>query len=133
VSYYDCPDAGAGTIPIGKPIHNIRLYIVDERMRPQPIGVSGELCIAGAGLARGYRNRPDLTEQSFVPNPFAAGEKLYRTGDRARWLPDGNIEYLGRFDHQVKLRGLRIECGEIEHALLLQAEVSDAVVTAVTD
>ncbi|WP_217558585.1 non-ribosomal peptide synthetase [Paenibacillus sp. GbtcB18] len=133
VSYYDCPDAGAGTIPIGKPIHNIRLHIVDERMRPQPIGVSGELCIAGAGLARGYRNRPDLTEQSFVPNPFAAGEKLYRTGDLARWLPDGNIEYLGRFDHQVKLRGLRIECGEIEHALLLQAEVRDALVTAVTD
>ncbi|WP_339290040.1 amino acid adenylation domain-containing protein [Paenibacillus sp. FSL W8-0187] len=133
VSYYDCPDAGAGTIPIGKPIHNIRLYIVDERTRPQPIGVSGELCIAGAGLARGYRNRPDLTEQSFVTNPFTAGDKLYRTGDRARWLPDGNIEYLGRFDHQVKLRGLRIECGEIEHVLLLQAEVRDAVVTAVTD
>lgn len=133
VSYYDCPEAGAGTIPIGKPIHNIRLYIVDERMRSQPIGVSGELCIAGAGLARGYRNRPDLTEQSFIPNPFAAGEKLYRTGDRARRLPDGNIEYLGRFDHQVKLRGLRIECGEIEHALLLQAEVRDAVVAAVTD
>ncbi|MVO98203.1 non-ribosomal peptide synthetase [Paenibacillus lutrae] len=133
VSYYDCPDAGANTIPIGKPIHNIRLYIVDERMRSQPIGVSGELCIAGAGLARGYRHRPDLTEQSFVPNPFAPGEKLYRTGDRARWLPDGNIEYLGRLDHQVKLRGLRIECGEIEHALLLQAEVRDAVVTAVTD
>lgn len=133
VSYYDCPDAGAGTIPIGKPIHNTRLYIVDEQMRLQPIGVSGELCIAGAGLARGYRNRPDLTEQSFVPNPFAAGEKLYRTGDRARWLPDGNIEYLGRFDHQVKLRGLRIECGEIEYALLLQAEVRDAVVMTVTD
>ncbi|MCR8842559.1 amino acid adenylation domain-containing protein [Paenibacillus sp. SC116] len=133
VSYYDCPDTGVGTIPIGKPIHNIRLYIVDERMRPQPIGVSGELCIAGAGLTRGYRNRPDLTEQSFVPNPFAAGEKLYRTGDRARWLPDGNIEYLGRFDHQIKLRGLRIECGEIEHALLLQVEVRDAVVTAVMD
>ncbi|MFF2154857.1 amino acid adenylation domain-containing protein [Paenibacillus chitinolyticus] len=133
VSYYDCPDAKAGTIPIGKPIHNIRLHIVDERMRPQSIGVSGELCIAGAGLARGYYNRPDLTEQNFVPNPFAAGEKLYRTGDLARWLPDGNIEYLGRFDHQVKLRGLRIECGEIEHALLLQAEVRDAVVTAVTD
>lgn len=133
VSYYDCLNAGAGTIPIGKPIHNIRLYIVDERMRLQPIGVSGELCIAGAGLARGYRNRPDLTEQSFVTNPFAAGDKLYRTGDRARWLPDGNIEYLGRFDHQVKLRGLRIECGEIEYALLLQAEVRDAVVMTVTD
>ncbi|GGG69762.1 non-ribosomal peptide synthetase [Paenibacillus radicis (ex Gao et al. 2016)] len=133
VSYYDCPDVQAGTIPIGKPIHNIRLYIVDERMRPQPIGVSGELCIAGAGLARGYHNKPELTEQSFVPNPFTAGEKLYRTGDRARWLPDGNIEYLGRFDHQVKLRGLRIECGEIEHALLLQAEVLDAVVKTVTD
>ncbi|MGE7057158.1 non-ribosomal peptide synthetase, partial [Paenibacillus glucanolyticus] len=133
VSYYDCPDAGAGAIPIGKPIQNIRLHIVDERMRPQPIGVFGELCIAGASLARGYRNRPDLTEQSFVPNPFAAGEKLYRTGDLARWLPDGNIEYLGRFDHQVKLRGLRIECGEIEHTLLRQAEVRDAVVTAVMD
>ncbi|MWV42601.1 amino acid adenylation domain-containing protein [Paenibacillus sp. HJL G12] len=133
VSYYDCLDAGASKIPIGKPIDNIRLYIVDERMRPQPIGVSGELCIAGAGLARGYRNRPDLTEQSFVPNPFATGEKLYLTGDRARWLPDGNIEYMGRFDHQVKLRGLRIECGEIEHALLLQAEVRDAVVTSVAD
>ncbi|GAF07270.1 non-ribosomal peptide synthetase [Paenibacillus pini] len=133
VSYYDCPKINAGTIPIGKPIHNIRLYIVDERMRPQPIGVSGELCIAGTGLARGYHNRPDLTEQSFVPNPFAAGERMYRTGDRARWLPDGNIEYLGRFDHQVKLRGLRIECGEIEHALLLQPKVRDAVVTVVTD
>ncbi|MCM3039023.1 amino acid adenylation domain-containing protein [Paenibacillus motobuensis] len=133
VSYYDCPNGQAGTIPIGKPIHNIRIYIVDERMRPQPIGVSGELCIAGAGLARGYHNRPDLTEQSFVTNSFTAGDKLYRTGDRARWLPDGNIEYLGRFDHQVKLRGLRIECGEIEHTLLLQAEVRDAVVMTVTD
>ncbi|MGG3280960.1 amino acid adenylation domain-containing protein [Paenibacillus solani] len=133
VSYYDCPEVREDTIPIGKPIHNIQLYIVDERMRPQPIGVSGELCIAGAGLARGYYNRPDLTEQSFVPNPFMAGEKLYRTGDLARWLPDGNIEYLGRIDHQVKLRGLRIECGEIEHALLLQPEVRDAVVMAVMD
>ncbi|SEG59296.1 non-ribosomal peptide synthetase [Paenibacillus sp. UNC499MF] len=133
VSYYDCPDTGADTIPIGKPIHNIRLYILDERMRPQPIGVSGELCIAGAGLARGYRNRPELTEVSFVANPLVPGEKLYRTGDRARWLPDGNIEYLGRFDHQVKLRGLRIECGEIEHALLLQTEVRDALVMVVTD
>ncbi len=133
VSYYNCTEEQAGSIPIGKPIHNIRLYIVDESMRLQPIGVSGELCIAGAGLARGYRNRQDLTEQSFVANPFAAGEKLYRTGDRARWLPDGNIEYLGRFDHQVKLRGLRIECGEIEHALLLQEKVHDAVVTTVAD
>ncbi|WP_068618333.1 non-ribosomal peptide synthetase [Paenibacillus tuaregi] len=133
VSYYDCPAAHAGTIPIGKPIHNTRLYIVDERMRPQPIGVAGELCIAGIGLARGYHSRPDLTEQSFVPNPFVQGEKLYRTGDLARWMPDGNIEYLGRFDHQVKLRGLRIECGEIEHALLLQSEVRDAVVTTVTN
>ncbi|REK76178.1 non-ribosomal peptide synthetase [Paenibacillus paeoniae] len=133
VSYYDCTGHSAGPIPIGKPIHNISLHIVDERMRPQPIGVSGELCIAGAGLARGYRNRPELTEQSFVPNPFAAGERLYRTGDRARWLPDGTIEYLGRFDHQVKLRGLRIECGEIEHALLRQKDIRDAVVMAVAD
>ncbi|RJE90836.1 amino acid adenylation domain-containing protein [Paenibacillus sp. 1011MAR3C5] len=133
VSYYDCTGHSLGPVPIGKPIHNIKLHIVDERMRPQPIGVSGELCIAGVGLARGYRNRPDLTEQSFVPNPFAPGERLYRTGDRARWLPDGNIEYLGRFDHQVKLRGLRIECGEIEHALLSQEGIRDAVVTAITD
>lgn len=133
VSYYDCPADREDTIPIGKPIHNIQLYIVDERMRPQPIGVSGELYIAGTGLARGYYNRPDLTEQSFVPNPFTEDVKLYRTGDIARWLPDGNIEYLGRIDHQIKLRGLRIECGEIEHALLLQPEVRDAVVTAVTD
>ncbi|KOR90717.1 gramicidin biosynthesis protein [Paenibacillus solani] len=133
VSYYDCPEACENTIPIGKPIHNIQLYIVDERMKLQPIGTSGELCIAGAGLARGYHNRPDLTKQSFVPNPFTAGEKLYRTGDLARWLPDGNLEYLGRIDHQLKLRGLRIECGEIEHALLLQTEVRDAIVTAVTD
>lgn len=133
VSFYDCTGHSAGPIPIGKPIHNISLHIVDERMRLQPIGVSGELCIAGAGLARGYRNRPELTEQSFVPNPFAPGERLYRTGDRARWLPDGTIEYLGRFDHQVKLRGLRIECGEIEHALLMQDGIRDAVVVAVTD
>lgn len=133
VSYYDCQDDQAGMIPIGKPIHNMRLYIVDEQMRPQPIGVSGELCIAGVGLARGYHNRPDITEQSFIPNPFAAGEKLYRTGDRARWQPDGNIEYLGRFDHQIKLRGLRIECGEIEYVLLKQAGVLDAVVTMVRD
>ncbi|MFF2886826.1 amino acid adenylation domain-containing protein [Paenibacillus sp. NPDC057967] len=133
VSYYDCTGHASGPVPIGQPIHNISLHIVDERMRPQPLGVSGELCIAGVGLARGYRNRPELTEQSFVPNPFADGERLYRTGDRARWLPDGTIEYLGRFDHQVKLRGLRIECGEIEHALLMQEGIRDAVVMAVAD
>ncbi|RJX41196.1 amino acid adenylation domain-containing protein [Paenibacillus pinisoli] len=133
VSFYDCTGHSAGAIPIGKPIHNISLHIVDERMRPQPIGVSGELCIAGAGLARGYRNRPELTEQSFVPNPFAPGERLYRTGDRARWLQDGTIEYLGRFDYQVKLRGLRIECGEIEHALLMQEGIRDSVVVAIAD
>ncbi|MBP2000051.1 surfactin family lipopeptide synthetase A/fengycin family lipopeptide synthetase D [Paenibacillus shirakamiensis] len=133
VSYYNCLDSSRALVPIGKPIHNIQLYIVDKYMNLQPIGVSGELCIAGVGLARGYYNRPDLTEQSFIPNPFAPGTKLYRTGDRARWLPDGNIEYLGRSDHQLKLRGLRIECGEIEQALLIQTAVRDAIVTTVID
>ncbi|MFS0838680.1 non-ribosomal peptide synthetase [Paenibacillus sp. 1P03SA] len=129
VSYYDCSDGDIPVqVPIGKPIDNISLYIVNEAMMLQPVGIAGELCISGAGLARGYIGRPDLTEEKFVDNPFAAGSQMYRTGDLARWLLDGTIEYLGRIDHQVKVRGQRIECGEIEHVLLGHPSVSEAVV-----
>ncbi|GKU77856.1 non-ribosomal peptide synthetase [Paenibacillus sp. L3-i20] len=133
VSYYDCARYTEGSVPIGSPIHNIRLYIVDEKRRLQPIGMTGELCIAGVGLARGYLNREELTNEKFVDDPFLQGERMYLTGDRARWLPDGTIEYLGRLDYQVKIRGLRIECGEIEHELLQMDAISDAVVVAVKD
>ncbi|HXO73315.1 MAG TPA: amino acid adenylation domain-containing protein, partial [Bradyrhizobium sp.] len=99
---------------IGQPLANTRVYIVDNNFRMTPLGIAGELCIAGNGLARGYHNKPDLTAERFVDNPFEPGGKLYRTGDVARWLPDGTIEYLGRADEQVKLRGHRIELAEIE-------------------
>ncbi|PEO73009.1 non-ribosomal peptide synthetase, partial [Bacillus pseudomycoides] len=91
-------------LSIGKPIANTRMYIMDDQLKLQPIGVRGELCIAGDGVTRGYLNRPDLTKEKFVENPFISGEKMYKTGDLARWLPDGSIEYLGRSDHQVKIR-----------------------------
>jgi tyrocidine synthetase-3 len=115
-------------VPIGKPIANNQVYILGRQGRLQPIGVSGELCIAGEGLVRGYLNRPELTAEKFVENPFRAGEKMYKTGDVARWLPDGNIEFLGRVDHQVKIRGYRIELGEIEHQMLKHSTVKEAVV-----
>lgn len=129
VSYYECRwDEPASIVPIGKPIHNTSLLILSDSFQLQPIGVPGELCIAGDGLARGYANRPELTAQAFVDHPFLAGRKLYRTGDLARWLPDGNIQYLGRRDNQVKIRGFRIELGEIEQALLKHEHIRECVV-----
>jgi acyl-coenzyme A synthetase/AMP-(fatty) acid ligase/acyl carrier protein len=129
------PDAERRNIPIGKPIANTQIYILDQQQRLAPVGVSGELYIGGVGVGRGYLHRPELTAERFVPNPYAtvASERLYRTGDLARWLPCGNIEYQGRLDHQVKIRGVRIELGEIEAALLQHEAVREAVVSARDD
>jgi len=113
---------------IGKPITNTRVYIVDNYQNLQPVGIPGELCISGNGLARGYLNMPDLTNKKFIPNPFMHCEKMYRTGDLVKWLPDGNIEFLGRIDDQVKILGYRIELHEIEARLLEMESVNDAVV-----
>jgi pristinamycin I synthase-3/4 len=118
------------TIPIGRPIRNRWLYLLDKHFNLTPFGVAGEVYIGGPGIARGYLNRPDLTAQSFVPDPFGGepGARLYRTGDLARHLPDGQLEFLGRLDHQMKLRGLRIEPAEIEAALSEHRAVKTAVV-----
>ena len=113
---------------IGTAFANVQTYILDGYLQPVPIGVAGELHIGGVGLARGYLNRPDLTAAKFIPNPFNKLERLYKTGDLARYLPDGNIEFLGRIDNQVKVRGFRIELGEIETVLIAHPQVSEAVV-----
>ncbi len=135
------------TSSIGRPIANTQIYLLDTHLQPVPIGVAGELHIGGAGLARGYLHRIELTQQKFIPNPFFKSDeleenssiqnskfhRLYKTGDLARYLPDGNIEYLGRMDHQVKIRGFRIELGEVESALAQHPNVQQTVVTARED
>ncbi|WP_165763842.1 non-ribosomal peptide synthetase [Halalkalibacter urbisdiaboli] len=121
-------DEDALTIPIGKPISNTQIYILNKHNHLQPIGVAGELCISGEGVAKGYLNRLELTAEKFVPNPFFPNQVMYRTGDLARWLPDGNIEFIDRIDSQVKIRGFRIEIGEIEAQILNHRHVKEAVV-----
>ncbi|NOQ28047.1 MAG: amino acid adenylation domain-containing protein, partial [Bacteroidales bacterium] len=117
-------------IPIGKPIENCTVFIVNRFNKLQPIGVAGELCISGYGLADGYLNQVELTKEKFISHPFKEGERLYRTGDLARWLPNGNIEFLGRVDHQVKIRGFRIELGEIESVLIKHENIKESTVLA---
>ncbi len=141
VSYFDCSPhdpAQFSIIPIGKPINNICLYILDKYLHHQSLGVAGELCIGGVGLARGYLNRPQLTHEKFIQVPILSTLSpspaiLYKTGDLARWLPDGNIEFLGRLDFQVKVRGFRIELGEIEARLCQHEDIKEVVVLTIDD
>lgn len=134
VTYYNCGDInGNSTIPIGKPIDNTKIYILDKNMKLVPVGVAGELYIGGDGLARCYIGKPELTKERFIQNPYSPKERIYRSGDLASWLEDGNIEFLGRVDSQVKIRGFRIELGEIESCILGYSEVRDAVVIALDE
>ncbi|HZN07055.1 MAG TPA: non-ribosomal peptide synthetase, partial [Pyrinomonadaceae bacterium] len=131
---YQCPPHDRPTavmsVPVGRPVPNAQTYVLDDLLQPAPIGVAGELYIGGEGVARGYRNSAPQTAERFVPHPFATGARLYATGDRARYLPNGELEFLGRRDQQVKVRGYRIELGEIEMALADHTAVREAVVVA---
>src|SRR2546422_6661378 len=121
-------------VPLGRPLRNSQVFILDHKMLPVPLGAPGELHIGGAGLARGYVNRPGTTAEKFVPNPFGSGgSRLYKTGDSARYLPDGRIEFLGRIHDQVKIHGFRIEPAEIAQALLDHPRVAQSVVVARED
>ncbi len=129
---------GLREAPLGRPFAGYRAYVLDARQEPLPVGLPGELCLGGAGVARGYLGRPDLTAERFLPDPFAAtaglaGARLYRTGDLVRWLPSGNLEFLGRTDRQVKIRGFRVELGEIEAALALHPALREVAVLARED
>ena len=130
VTHWTCRDDDRHSVPIGRPIANLRTYVLDANLQPLPVGVVGELYLAGEGLARGYHQRPALTAERFVVDPFVAGQRMYRTGDLARFGQAGEIEYAGRIDHQVKIRGLRIELGEIEARLVEHPQVREAVVVA---
>lgn len=116
------------SVPIGKPVCNTNIYIVNKYNQLQPMGLPGELCISGYGVGRGYLNRPELTGKKFIPDPFVPGRRMYKTGDLARWCPDGNIEFLGRIDEQVKIRGYRVELGEIEQVILGYGKVKACAV-----
>jgi acyl-coenzyme A synthetase/AMP-(fatty) acid ligase/acyl carrier protein len=136
VTHWTCRrDGGPPVVPIGRPVSNTQIHILDDHLTPVPVGAEGELHIGGAQVGRGYHNRPHLTAERFVPDPFSSepGAKLYKTGDLARWMPDGNIEYLGRLDFQVKIRGFRIELGEIESVLAQHSNVRQAVVNVLED
>jgi amino acid adenylation domain-containing protein len=133
VTHWTCRrDSDLRIVPIGRPVANTQCYILDGQMQPLPVGIPGELHLGGVQVGRGYHNRPDLTAEKFIPNPFSSepGARLYKTGDLCRYLPDGNIEFLGRLDHQVKIRGFRIELGEIEAVLGNHPAVQSAVVVA---
>lgn len=134
IACFDCSsELTHDSVPIGKRIDNFKVYILDKNKNLLPIGIPGELFISGVGVSRGYLNNPDLTAERFVDNPYVHGEKMYRTGDRARWYPKGDIEFLGRMDYQVKIRGFRIELGEIEARLTSHPMIQEAAVKTFSD